>query len=562
VLVRTAPNAEVAWREARVDRADDYEAWWRASVPVAGPVLNYRFLLVGGFGYRWLTAEGVVSWDPTDATDFRLVTFDPPPAWVRDAVFYQIFPDRFAASGALRDTPAWARRADWDEPVRRGGRRAMQQLYGGDLGGIEAHLDHLHELGVNALYLTPFFPAPSNHRYNASSFDVVDPLLGGDEALASMVRAMHGRGIRVVGDLTANHCGSTHPWFLEAREDPASVEASFFFPKDGDFEYWFGVRSLPKLDHRSRELRRRLYDGPRSSFARWLKPPYELDGWRIDVANMAGRMGEVDLNHVIATTMRRTMARVRPDAYLVAEHGHDPSGDLMGDGWHGTMAYSGFTQAAYCFLNDPERDQEWGFIGAPMPMPLIAGGEAARSIDAFRAAIPWRSWTHNLNLLGSHDTPRWRTVAGSRERAIAGAGMLLTFPGIPSIFAGDEVGVEGVDSEDARRPMPWDRGRWDLPTWTAYRALISLRRSRRALRHGGFRWAHVDDDVLVYLRETRAERLLVQISRGPHRPVILPSMALGLAGPAEPLLGGPSIGPRRGTVELPGNGPAVHVWAL
>ncbi len=135
---------------------------------------------------------------------------------------YQVFPDRFARSAAAddREAPGWAEPAAWDDPVAHVGPSTSRQFYGGDLAGVAEHLDHLVDLGVNLLYLTPVFPARSNHRYDALSFDHVDPLLGGDEALAALVEAAHARGIRVIGDLTTNHSGDAHEWFQAALGNP------------------------------------------------------------------------------------------------------------------------------------------------------------------------------------------------------------------------------------------------------------------------------------------------------------------------------------------------------
>ena len=153
-----------------------------------------------------------------DADDFVLTTDPGGPEWHLGSVVYEIFPDRFAASGSAVSDPAWAVRRNWDEPPTGRGKETRFELYGGDLGGIEARLDHVEKLGANVLYLTPFFPAGSTHRYDASSFEHVDPLLGGDEALGSLVRAAHARGMRMVGDLTLNHSGAGHEWFASERD--------------------------------------------------------------------------------------------------------------------------------------------------------------------------------------------------------------------------------------------------------------------------------------------------------------------------------------------------------
>jgi alpha-glucosidase len=194
--VRATPDAEPHLVAGEVDRETAAETWWRFEVRVRNPLTGYRFLLGGGrHGYRWLNGTGVHAHDVTDARDFKLSSAPAPPAWARDAVVYQIFPDRFARSAEADDRPlpAWARPAAWDDPVLPRGRDAGRQLYGGDLDGVVEHLDHLEALGVNALYLTPFFPATSNHRYDAASFEEVDPLLGGDKALVRLSQEVHAR---------------------------------------------------------------------------------------------------------------------------------------------------------------------------------------------------------------------------------------------------------------------------------------------------------------------------------------------------------------------------------
>jgi alpha-glucosidase len=436
----------------------------------------------------------------------------------------------------------------------------VHQVYGGDLAGIEAHLDHLATLSVGGLYLTPFFPAPSSHRYDADTFDRVDPNLGGDDGLVRLVTACHDHGIRVIGDLTVNHVGARHEWFRTAQADAASPAAGFFHFRHhpDDYESWFDVPTLPKLDLRDDEVRRRLLSGPDSVTARWLQPPFDLDGWRVDVANMAGRLAAVDVNRDVARTMRATMAAVKADAYLVAEHAYDASRELDGDGWHGVMNYLSFTRPVWCWLR---RDDDTKFLGDPLPVPRFGGVETARSFRELYAVQPWRSTVAGFNLLGSHDTSRFRTVAGDAARQIAGAGLLYTMPGVPMVFAGDEVGLTGVDGDGARRPMPWDESRWDREVLAAYRELGALHRSSRALRHGGLRWVRADDDVLVFLREARDERVLVQVARADHEPVVV---AAGLDGEVGAALFGGVAAHRRGdgSVELPAGDAGVRVWEL
>lgn len=558
-------DGEPEYREAKVDRSDDGETWWRADVDVQNPIARYRFVLDAGTPrHRWLTGEGVVHHDPTDGGDFRLSAHDPPPRWAADAVCYQVFLDRFAPSDRPKDPPPWALPAAWDDPVIEDRPDAMQQLYGGDLIGLRERLDHLQNLGVTAIYLTPFFPAESNHRYNATSFAHVDPVLGGDQALVALVEAAHERDMRVIGDLTPNHCGDTHPWFRAAQQDPTSVEASFFTFHRHPHEYlsWLGEPTLPKFDHRDDELRWRLYEGPQSVVAHWLRPPFHLDGWRMDVAQMTGISGRVDLNLQVARAMRRTLQMVNAEALLIAEHPYDASRILQGDAFHGTMNYAGFARPVWAWM---ARDRDVEYLGMPGLIPRLPGGSVAATMTAVRASEPWSATTHAFNQLGSHDTARFRTVAGgvdARDVHLAAAGLLFTSPGIPVVFAGDEIGLTGADSLTARQPMPWDRARWDAGTYDGYRRLIALRHAHPTLRTGGFRWAHVGDDVLCFLRETPDERLLVSVSRDAHAAVRLSTDALGAVA-ATHLLRGDDLTASDGRLTLPDDaGPAIHVWRL
>ncbi|SCE80838.1 alpha-glucosidase [Micromonospora coriariae] len=563
VHVRTTGDGEPRFREASVDRVDGREVWWRAEVEARNPVSNYRFLLSGRRGPRWLTAAGLVDHDVPDQCDFKLVSHAPPPSWARDAVIYQVFPDRFARSPAAeaRQLPDWAIPCDWDTPVIGCGPETPRQLYGGDLDGIAERLDHLDRLGVNTLYLTPIFPARSNHRYDAASFDRVDPLLGGDAALARLADAVRARGWRLLGDITSNHTGDAHDWFTAASSQVHGPERGLYYFDEitGDYESWNGVTSLPKLNWGSAELRRRFATDEDAVLRRLLRPPYGLDGWRVDVANMTGRRGADAYTHEVAALLRAVVARDRPDGLLMAEHGHDHTGDLDRDGWHGTMNYVGFTDPVWSWLRHGDQPVP-NFLGTPGGVPRRDADAVLATMDAYRSLVSWRSYVHSWQLLGSHDSARIRTVVGDAARQEVAAGLLATMPGIPMIFAGDELGLTGTNGESSRTPMPWHRPQtWDGGTFAAYRALIALRRGEPALRHGGLRRLHHDRDTLVFLREAPTGAVLVLARRAPGGPVRLAGLpaAENVYGGAPALRPGPD-----GSVTLPGDGPTFQVWRL
>jgi alpha-glucosidase len=509
VVLRYTRDGEPRSAEAIVDEETPTDVWWRAELPLANPVVNYRWLLEGGdLGYAWVNALGTTPHEVSDADDFAITAGRWGPDWHPTSVVYQIFPDRFASSGLDATAPEWAIRRDWDDLPTGRGRPTPYELFGGDLRGVEQHLDHIEAVGANVIYLTPFFPAGSTHRYDATSFAHVDPLLGGDDALRSLATAARERGMRVVGDITPNHTGDKHEWFKAALRGEQPERGFYFFDDaaPGGYESWLGHRSLPKLNWSSNELHDR--------FAIVLRRYLELglDGWRVDVANMTGRYRDLDLNHDVAKWMRAQVG----EALLIAEHGHDFRSDLGVRGWHGVMNYSGFLRPLWTWLlrDDPEPEQQKQFWGVPVGVPSLAAEDVVTTMRQFRAGVPWEAVIQSWNLLDSHDTARFRTIAGTRERHLVGVGLQMTTPGVPMIFAGDEIGLEGAWGEDARRTMPWGRPEtWDRTFMDEVAKLTRLRRSAPALARGGLRYVHVSPDAIAFLRETREERLLVLATR-------------------------------------------------
>lgn len=559
VLLRTMHDGEARWIEGRAERsATGYH--WAFDLTCHNPVVDYRFWCGGPGGARWLTGRGMLGHDPLDHHDFRLLTTGGVPRWVPETVWYQIFPDRFATSGDhLGELPDWALHSDWGDPVRPRP-DTMRQMYGGDLDGIVQHLDHLVDLGVGGIYLTPIFPAHSNHRYDASSFDRVDPVLGGDAGLVGLREACDRAGLRLLNDLTLNHTGDRHEWFIAAQADATSEEAGYYYftqHPDG-YESWLDVRSLPKINHASDAMRRRFYDGPDSVVARYLRPPFSLDGWRIDVANMTGRYGMHDHNALVRSLTRRTSDAVDHERWLVGEHWFDASRDVMGDGWHGVMNYTGITRPIVSWLG------ELTILGAMMPGPgqdPRDGVAVADAMDDARGALPWQSVLGSMALLGSHDTARWRSMARSDDLALVGFGLLMTVPGSPCFFYGDEIGLTAPDNELARGPMPWDASRWDTGWLDTYRRWVRLRGGSPALAHGGFRWVERAPDALTFLRETADERLLVRATRARAEPLRLP-LALLDASTVDHLIGDGTASVAAETVTFTGDRPSCTIWRL
>lgn len=518
IFVRSCPDGEQRFTAMAAGPERSPARWWMADVPVGELRFHYRFVLEADDGVWHLGAAGATAWEPLDGTDFRLVAGLEPPAWLRSAVFYQVFPDRFANGDPSTDprpeeyevrgrrprTFAWEAEPPGDQPF-------ALVFYGGDLRGIRQRLDYLRDLGADALYLNPVFASLSSHRYDVVDYDHVDPHLGGDAELVRLRQALDERGMRYLLDLVPNHSGWAHPWFRAAQADAGAPEASFFtFARHPDeYATWNGVWSLPKLDYRSEELRRRMVTGPDSVVRRWLRPPYSADGWRVDVANMLGRQGEVQLGAEVARAIRRAAKEARPDAYLVGENFFDGTAQLQGDEWDGIMNYAGFTFPLWHWLRG-FREPVHG-VKEPIASPLAWPTEALEAAWRLRrAAVPWSISLQQYNQLGSHDLPRIRTVLGGSDAlhrlAVA---VQFTYPGVPSLYYGDEIGMQDVPRLASRGCMIWDERRWDAPLRAYHRDLIALRRASPALQEGGFQMLAVEPDTIAYQREASRERVLV-----------------------------------------------------
>lgn len=406
------------------------------------------------------------------------------PDWLADAVFYQIFPERFANGDPTLDPPGVE---PWDaEPTR-------ENFLGGDLVGIIEHLDHLSSLGVNALYLTPIFEARTNHRYDAVDYFAVDHRLGDLATFRRLVDACHARGIRIVLDAVLNHCGDGHWAFRDVVEREAESPYVNWFSVEGfpvtadpepNYRTCSGCFYLPKWNAYNPEVRDHHFQVARH----WIEQG--IDGWRLDVPYY--------INRNFWRQFREVVKPMGEDLYIVAEEWREPEEWLQGDLADGTMNYT---------LRD-----------------LVLGFTADRSIDAdaladglnqLAARIPDGYHHGMLNLLGSHDTERVLTRHhGDVDAALLAYTAMFAAAGAPMIYYGDEVGMTGDNDPGCRAGMVWDADRWNLRLLEGVRSLAQRRGRSAALRRGNQQVMALDPDTVLLMRTTPGSAAAAIIHRG------------------------------------------------
>ncbi len=407
------------------------------------------------------------------------------PAWVNHSICYQIFPERFA-NGNDALTPLGA--VDWDDtptPV---------SMHGGDLPGITQKLDYLADLGVNLLYLTPIFKAGSNHKYDTEDYFQIDPQFGTVEDLRTLVRSAHKLGIRVMLDAVFNHCGFRFAPFQDViKRGKASRYWDWFFVEGSRVDVQavnyetFAIKSryMPKLNIANPEVEQYFL----KVAAYWIET-CDIDGWRLDVAN--------EIDHVFWRRFRETVKQIKPDALIVGEIWHDSSAWLRGDQFDSVMNYPFREHVLDLFIHR-----------------RITPSEFARRMTTLRFQYPRQANLAMLNLLGSHDTERLLTLAeGDIDAVVMAMVYQLTAPGIPMIYYGDEIGMEGGPDPLCRAGMRWSLNQQHQPLRRIVKHLTDLRKSEPALQGEQIRFERMDRQRLCFARvsDDGAETVYVQFN--------------------------------------------------
>ncbi len=480
--------------------------YWQISVTEPKRRLGYAFFITDTAGETVLyTDKGFVpatdAWLMDMNTYFRMPFFQTidafhAPEWVKQTVWYQIFPERFANGDVSNDpvgTKSWR---STDHPGR-------QDYYGGDLQGILDHLDHLVTLGVNGIYLNPIFKAPSNHKYDTQDYLEIDPDFGDKALFKAFVTAAHARGIRVMLDAVFNHMGDTAPewqdvmthgadskyaqWF-HIHEFPVTYTATdnFEFAADATYDTFDYTPHMPKLNTANPEVQAYLLN----IATYWIRE-FDIDAWRLDVAN--------EISHDFWKRFKQATTALKPDFYILGEIWHNSQAWLNGDEFSAVMNYT--------------------YTGAILDYFIHHKITATAMMDQLNQQLMrYRDQTNQMmfNALDSHDTPRIKTLAGD-DMDLVQQVLAFTFiqPGVPSIYYGTEYGMTGENDPDDRKPMVWEPALQDQAMFAFMQRLIRFRRGQAPLlSEGTLTWHIIKTDVVALTRTLGKQQLRAVFNAG------------------------------------------------
>lgn len=543
---------------------------------------EYYFEVINGKITCVYDMRGVAR-DVQDYYKFTLVPGQRTPEWARGAVMYQIYVDRFyngnPDNDVLTDEYNYigehvTRVTDWDKyPATMG----VREFYGGDLEGVLQKMDYLQDLGVDVIYFNPLFVSPSNHKYDSQDYDYIDPHIGvivEDEGellapgqnenkyatryinriankknleasnafFAKLVEEAHKRGMRVILDGVFNHCGSFNKWLdrecvyenFEGYEKGAYVSAdspyrSYFhfydqnrWPYNPTYDGWWGHDTLPKLNYEGSE---ELYNYVLEIGKKWVSAPYNVDGWRLDVAADLGHSQE--MNHRFWKDFNKAVKQANPDAIVLAEHYGSPKEWIENCEWDTIMNYDAFMEPVTWFLTGMQKhsddyredlygnaDSFWGAMthhGAAFTTPAlqIAMNELSNH-DHSRFLTRTNKRVGRVNTMGS-EAANWDVNKAVLREAVA---IQMTWPGAPTIYYGDEAGLCGFTDPDNRRTYPWGREDHDLIAF--HKEMIRIHKENQELKTGSIRKAMSNYNFIAYARFNLQQQCLIAVNNNPH----------------------------------------------
>ena len=560
-----------------LERARGEFDYYACDVKLEDKEFRYHFEIVGDYGLYYYDRVGL--WrDHREHYEFSIMPGFSTPAWSKGAVMYQILVDRFYKGDPSTDVETneyhyvgapVERVEDWDAiPAN----LDIGRFYGGDLEGVRQKLHYLRSLGVEVIYFNPLFVSPSNHKYDTSDYDYIDPHLtvikkDGGECLkpgdydnshatkyklrvtnkenleasnkffADFVREAHEKGIRVIIDGVFNHCGSFNKWLnrekiyskeegyapgaYESKDSPYHNYLHFFedtWPDNKSYDGWWSHDTLPKLNY---EESPELYKYVLEIGKKWVSEPYNCDGWRLDVAADLGHSEE--FNHKFWHDFRAAVKSANPNAIILAEHYGNPSSWLAGDQWDTVMNYDAFMEPLTFFLTGMEKHSD------EFQSSAIGDGERFKNTMLhFMARLKTPSLYCAMNQLSNHDHSRFLTRTNHTVGRLATKGakaaedgvsvpvmklaemIQMTWPGAPTLYYGDEAGVCGFTDPDSRRTYPWGHCNYDLIDYT--RDMIMVHKLSPVIKQGSFRFLNCGQGFISYARFTANEQIIVVIN--------------------------------------------------
>lgn len=560
VLLRTVPNGAERLEEMKRAEVKNGLAYYEIPLKMTENRIQYHFYLVCADAVYFYTQKEITTYVPDQTHDFVLLADYVQPEWVKEAVFYQIFPERFCNGDPSNDVqdgeyffdghPA-IRVKDWNEPPKTYPETFCLDFFGGDLQGVTQKIPYFKELGVTAVYLNPIFTAPSNHKYDCIDYFHVDPHFGGDEALAELSAAIHANGMKLILDISINHTGVNHKWFNRdgsffpksqgAYNNPESKERDFyFFGENNTYHGWFGIDSLPTLNYTSEALREMLYRAEDSVLKKWLKPPYSIDGWRFDVADVMARNNEIQLSHEVWPEIRKSIRSVNPQAYLLAEDWGDCAPYLQGSEWDSPMNYYGCGRVIRQFLGDGDLFMNRNPILRNVKYKMTAQDVQCR-VTEYLSKLPYALQQNQFNLFDSHDVTRLHTQKQVNPEEYRGAVIFqFMLPGAANIYYGDEAGIDGTDGRDegCRYTMPWGKDFQSEEIFKLHQTLCHLKAEDKTLSHGGMKFLYAEGGILSIARFLGDSAYVMVLSTEEEtREIRLPLAAIGAEAPTEELFG-------------------------
>lgn len=487
-------------------------------------VFHYHFYVSTDDKIYYYNQLEITDYEPDETYDFRILTDYDQPSWVRESVFYQIFPERFCDGDPSLDVkneeyyfdghPA-KHIDDWNAAPKEYNEAFCLDFYGGDLIGVKNKIPYLKKLGVNAIYMNPIFYAATVHKYDCLDYFTVDPHFGGDKGFIDLMDELHNNNMKLMLDTSINHTGTANKWFNKEgiffdksvgayNNKDAAERKYYFFNDDNSYKAWFNVETLPTLNYTSDALREIIYRGENSLVKKYLKEPYCIDGWRFDVADTMARNDRIQLHHEIWPEIRKSIKEVNSEAYMIGEDWSDASEFLQGKEWDSSMNYFGSCRPIREFLGGHERMTEREDELRRIHTKLNARGFSAR-LKRYLGKLPFVIQENQFNLIDSHDISRLHNDSSISFSEYRGAIItLFTLIGAPNMYYGDEAGIDGrIDSmEGCRYTMPWNKDIESTDYYKLYSKLCHLKTSSEALKYGGMKILTDDNNVISFARFT------------------------------------------------------------